>query len=84
MADVMMQLTQFQTPRKNFSVFNFTSVRLREHERDSFLISNNCEIAFLRKMQPFLYCLNYSSGFLLNNGMPQRVFATYTQQTAIL
>ena len=40
MADVIMQLTQFQTPRKNFSIFNFTTVRLREHERDSLEIQS--------------------------------------------
>jgi len=54
-----MQLTQFQTPRNNFSIFIFTTVRLREHERDSFLISNYCEMASPKKMQPFTHCLNY-------------------------
>jgi len=79
-ADVIMQLTQLETPGKNFSIFNFTTVRLRELERDSFLINNNCEIASFKIMQPFTHCLNYSSGFLLDGGNTafhkQREFAT--------
>jgi len=65
-----MQLTQFQMPRKNFSIFNFTTVRLREHERDSFLISNNGKMASFKEMQLLMYCLNFSNGFLLDSGIP--------------
>jgi len=70
MADVIMQLTQFQRSRNNFSILNFSTVRLREHDRDIFLISNNCEMASFKEMQSFTYCLNYSNGFLLDSGIP--------------
>jgi len=70
MADVIMKLAEIQTPRKNFSIFNFTTVRLGEHERNSFLIGNNCEMASFKKVQPLAYRLDYGGYFLLDNGIP--------------
>jgi len=64
MADVIMQLTQFQTPRKNFSIFNFTRfVGENMNKTASWSVT-------IKKMQPFEHCLNYSSDFLLNSGIP--------------
>jgi len=70
MADVIMKLAEFHTPGNNFSIFNFTEARLGEHERNSFLIGNNCEMASFNKAQPFAYCLDYGSRFLLESGIP--------------
>jgi len=60
-----MKLAEFQTPRENFSIFNFTTVRLGEHKRNSFLISNNCEMASVKNIQPLTHRLNHGGGFLL-------------------
>jgi len=70
MADVIMKLAELHLPQNNFSMFNITTVRMREHERDGFLIGNNCEMAFFKKLQPFAYCLDYCGCFFLNSGIP--------------
>ena len=54
MADAIVKLAEFQTLRKNFSILNFTAVRLREHERDGFLIG---KMGSFKKVPPFAYRL---------------------------
>jgi len=47
LADVIIQLTELQTPRGNFGIFDFSTVRLGEHERNCFLMINGSEIGVL-------------------------------------